>query len=164
MSSPDVTRLVHRDGAFDVRRGKLIKNCSIFTSGEVPFSSHYEVRSVVSLDNLALFVEAIHGNDIPITEQIFQLCSEFGFSRLRDRIDLFRQRISSELPHDDCCPVLTRLEEMVCGQARQLASLQSDLSHGDDAPLLIRVKEMVCAHSCQLATVKSEILAVRDAF
>jgi hypothetical protein len=76
----------------------LKQNCDLFASGAAP--SRYCVQSDVTLDLFSLFLEAVSGKDIQITNEnvsdLSQLCKEFGFRNLSSKLSDIRD--SASLP------------------------------------------------------------------
>jgi hypothetical protein len=129
--SREMTRLLHKDGPFEVPSGRLIRNYSLFDSGNVSFTSEYHVKSQVSKDVLMLFTEAIQGKSIPINSENFsellQLVEEFGFSEQKAKIVSFQKSLSVSLSTDDSASILSVLEQTVRKQSIQLAGLEAKL-------------------------------------
>jgi hypothetical protein len=69
---------------------QLMSNCHTFQTSPSLFTLPYRVRSIVPVETLRVFVDAISGADIDITpgnaSDLEQLCTEFGFVDLAARI------------------------------------------------------------------------------
>jgi hypothetical protein len=83
--------LVHGEAAFPVASQALKQACALFAAG-APLS-RYSVKSQVPVGHFRLFLEAVKGNDIQITNEnvssLSQLCKEFGFQRLASKVSAF---------------------------------------------------------------------------
>jgi hypothetical protein len=73
--------LVVGEATFPVASQPLRQACDLFASGCAP--SHYNVHSQAALSLFSLFLKAVSGKDIQITNEnvsdLSQLCDEFGF-------------------------------------------------------------------------------------
>jgi hypothetical protein len=76
------------DAAFPVGSLGLRQICDLFATGSVPSPSH--VQSKAPLGFFRLFLEAVSGKDIPITNEnvsdLSQLCEEFSFWNLSAKV------------------------------------------------------------------------------
>jgi hypothetical protein len=90
--------LVVGEAAFPVSRQSLRQACDLFASGSAP--SPYRVQSPIPFSIFSLFLEAVNGRDIQITNEkvsdLSQLCDEFGFRSLFSKLSAFRD--SASLP------------------------------------------------------------------
>jgi hypothetical protein len=90
--------LLHGDDAISVDMAQL-KSCGLLTHKRWLLASPYRVRSQVSAADLLLFVNAIQGSDPDVTHEncraLKLLCDEFGFTRLRCKVQAFIGRRTS---------------------------------------------------------------------
>jgi uncharacterized coiled-coil protein SlyX len=88
-----MTTLILDGEAFSLPNSIITKNCKLFTTDPTLLDSPYHVKSRVRLDVFRLFLEAVKGTSVTITNQnvseLSQLCSEFGFSALANEISTF---------------------------------------------------------------------------
>jgi hypothetical protein len=113
--------LVHPDVTHRIPVDLLVAKCRLFTANQELTRAPYRVRSAVSADSFRVFVAALEGKAVDMTEMncanLSQLCEEFGFGGLTAalRDSKVRRRISV-------------LEERWQQSERTIAELQSTLS------------------------------------
>jgi hypothetical protein len=83
-----VCDLVCHDLHLSVERRLLVAECRLFDEHPALLEQSYVVQSRVSPDALCIFVSAINGENVVVTNEnalsLYLLCREFGFGRLGD--------------------------------------------------------------------------------
>jgi uncharacterized coiled-coil protein SlyX len=146
--------LVFSEATFTVASWPLGQADSLFTAG-CP-SSRYRVQSRVPVANFELFLEAVKGNGIQITNKnvsgLPQLCAEVGFQSLSSKLSAFRDFP----PFKDSADAEARsrisvLEERNSQQEWRLAALETKLS------LLAHLPAELARMQADIACVTSEV-------
>jgi hypothetical protein len=87
--------LVHPHQILKVAGGVLTRKCTLFLDDPALAASPYSVRAPVSVADFCLFVSALEGKDVDVTNDnvrgLSLLCDEFGFQSLSERLSSFRQ-------------------------------------------------------------------------
>jgi hypothetical protein len=102
--------------------------------------SHYRVQSQVPVGVFRLFLEAVKGNDIQITNEnvsgLSRLCEEFGLWSLSSKLSVFRDSPSFKDSADaGARSRISALEEGDSQQERRLAALGAKLSQVAQLPV-----------------------------
>jgi hypothetical protein len=119
--------LVLHQTRFSVSREALIANCGLFTANPKLANSVYAVQSSVDVSILGVFVGAIEGQSISITDAnwlgLWQLSGEFQFRFLVKRLSTsFESFVFLE---GEVTERLRNLEERVSGHDRLLATFRN---------------------------------------
>jgi hypothetical protein len=110
----EAAQLVFDGQKFTVRRESLSKNCRIFHDNPSLLARPYHVRSHVTLKSCRVFCEAIDGASIHVTREnvsdLAELCNEFKFEDLMEKVRQFQLDYSSILELFDCQTFIISLE------------------------------------------------------
>jgi hypothetical protein len=128
--------LVHPQQRFDVLGELLVQKCDLFRDDPTLTVSPYTLTSQVSVSDFRTFVTALEGASVSITKDnlggLTQLCKEFHFGDLEERLSQFRE--SDDLKEDvtlndfEARKRLSALEERMQQHDREIAALRADLS------------------------------------
>jgi hypothetical protein len=87
------SQLVLNGTTFSVGTRLLVLNCNLFESNPGLLGAPYLLRSRVSTSSFQLFLSALDGESITISESnqsdLTDLCDEFGYSGLSDQLAAF---------------------------------------------------------------------------
>jgi hypothetical protein len=128
--------LVHQQETFQISPKDVLQKCDLFINDPMLIASPYKVKSPVSLGDFREFVSALRNTTVKITNNNFtglsQLCDEFGFRDLVERLSEFRAAKHLKEPTTtedlEAGKRLAALEEQMQQRDKEIAALQSELS------------------------------------
>jgi hypothetical protein len=118
------------DEAFTVQIQSLIAKCNLFATNACLVTSPYRVNCVVPPAVFRLFLDAIEGRDVTLTNanitSLAQLSGEFGFRSFSSKLSSFHMTddVSATIQSDTRIH-LCELEELVSQQERRLVRLEA---------------------------------------
>jgi uncharacterized coiled-coil protein SlyX len=147
------------DVAFQLPVQVLTQQCTLFTTDPALLASPYQVKSRVRLEIFLLFLEAVKGTSVIITNQnisdLSQLCTEFGFHGLANEISDFLSSSDFNDAHSAEGRICA-LEEHVLLQDRQIERLE--LIVNSHLPKQDQTAQALTAALARLSQVEGELV------